>query len=745
VISASDLTKYLKHIERQIHIDYPNYEVAIKELNKYYDLDLVSFVVHESVLYIHIPIYLKLKQQPILDLYRVTTKAIPYDPAELKPNEEGEWIGQYTEVRLDKNYMAIGEEIYLDFSKEELDLCKKIGGMYYCENILMLKHISDHTCASAIFFNDSETIPKVCNVNYLENYRPQPEILETNDYILLIGMPSPWKIYCNRALDIPVTLKESSLAIIRRKDMCHCGFSSRNYYLHENILDCEDEMMKLASNIGIFYTVNTITADFFHKVMNDVNETNNRLTMEVNDQINVIEFVNQEIRTIREKKIDLSGNIITDTQIDLDSPNWKFAEKDDDIQIAKASVTKDLKRMIKMVNDGNKEMRKPLGKDSALDKQMDRISKWINLEKHWVYVIFALAIIGTLAFIINIGICKYVKGLKRHQSRMTNEVRNIQDGNVNLGFDPKIAAASLLAMTNLGQTNAFDVNMRKNNDEKIDMNIKIEVMDILYFIVAHLVLIVALYILYSIMSWFIIHLRERLFTTRRRCKNVMCSVFQDQTDVYLNIGNKECSASLKLYLGTVLGPVTECKVNNFIDPINIHLKKNFFQDELMIDWTTGMKITNLEIGQEKLYLTDKVKIPFTRKFLGRHIFAKKSILLANIVLVYGSELIVKNIQVVKALPTDVGTGLSISDTLRKLKVLPSTSKQEGEEYEIKDKGKGKGKGKGKNKNENDDKSKLMRVKCIHCNENTYLTNKNPGFEEYDIIEINETTKSVMND
>ena len=67
---------------------------------------------YDSTLFVHIPIYLKLKEQPILDLFRTESYAIPYDPADLVSNEYGEWIGSYTKIEFEKEYMAIGVEIY---------------------------------------------------------------------------------------------------------------------------------------------------------------------------------------------------------------------------------------------------------------------------------------------------------------------------------------------------------------------------------------------------------------------------------------------------------------------------------------------------------------------------------------------------------------------------------------------------------------------------------------------------------
>ena len=45
--------------------------------------------------------------------------------------------------------------------------------------------------------NKMELVKSVCSVKYLEGYGPKPQIVETSNYILLIGMPTPWNLYCN--------------------------------------------------------------------------------------------------------------------------------------------------------------------------------------------------------------------------------------------------------------------------------------------------------------------------------------------------------------------------------------------------------------------------------------------------------------------------------------------------------------------------------------------------------------------
>ena len=64
--------------------------------------NFVNFVAYDSTLFLHVPIYLKPKEQPILDLFRTESYAIPYDPADLVSNEYGEWIGRYTKIEFEK-------------------------------------------------------------------------------------------------------------------------------------------------------------------------------------------------------------------------------------------------------------------------------------------------------------------------------------------------------------------------------------------------------------------------------------------------------------------------------------------------------------------------------------------------------------------------------------------------------------------------------------------------------------------
>ena len=44
-------------------------------------------------------------------------------------------------------------------------------------------------------------------------------------------------------------------------------------------IPCEDEKSRLSSKNGIYYTVNTVTAEFFHEAMTEINKTGDKLML----------------------------------------------------------------------------------------------------------------------------------------------------------------------------------------------------------------------------------------------------------------------------------------------------------------------------------------------------------------------------------------------------------------------------------------------------------------------------------
>ena len=63
-----------------------------------------------------------------------------------------ELLNKYTELKIEKPYIALNKETYITLHTQELKMCKKIGYEYYSEELFVVKSKTRYSCASAIYF-----------------------------------------------------------------------------------------------------------------------------------------------------------------------------------------------------------------------------------------------------------------------------------------------------------------------------------------------------------------------------------------------------------------------------------------------------------------------------------------------------------------------------------------------------------------------------------------------------------------
>ena len=68
----------------------------------------------------------------------------------------------------------------------------------------------------------------------------------------------------------------------------------------------------------------------------------------------------------------------------------------------------------------------------------------------------------------------------------------------NHGFDPRAIATSLIATSNLGETQALEVNLAKHDQNNKNMHVAFEILDIVYLILMHVGIVIFLYVLYKV-------------------------------------------------------------------------------------------------------------------------------------------------------------------------------------------------------------------------------------------------------
>ena len=118
----------------------------------------------------------------------------------------------------------------------QISLCAKIGYMYYCEYVHLLKKRTEHTCMSSIYYDQSSDIKAdKCKTIVTFDTLPESDILDTSDILILSNLQKPQTIVC-KDVDRTFDLEYSTYHILNRSKLCEC--SLMDYLLSQAASNC---------------------------------------------------------------------------------------------------------------------------------------------------------------------------------------------------------------------------------------------------------------------------------------------------------------------------------------------------------------------------------------------------------------------------------------------------------------------------------------------------------------------------
>ena len=172
---------------------HPDYALAIRKINEYYDMKLAMFGLDsDGSMVVAFPVFVKDHASKPKTLYEIEMVKVPI------PDRNTE-ADSYSEVKYSKPYLAINEDYYIQLRIQELQMCKQIRHTYYCEELFLIKHKTKHSCESAIFYNlTADVVYSVCQFDYFYNTTVPPSIRDGGSNILLANMLSPKRLICTK-------------------------------------------------------------------------------------------------------------------------------------------------------------------------------------------------------------------------------------------------------------------------------------------------------------------------------------------------------------------------------------------------------------------------------------------------------------------------------------------------------------------------------------------------------------------
>ena len=142
-------------------------------------MKLVTFGIDYQKNLIQFPVFVQLYTQTKLTLYQVKTVPVPI----LDANNT---VQAYTQLKIEKPYIALNDETYISICPQELNNCKKIGYEYFCEELFVVKSKHKYSCTSAVYFNSNYDIKENCDFYYYHNKtNVMPTVLDGGIQIIL--------------------------------------------------------------------------------------------------------------------------------------------------------------------------------------------------------------------------------------------------------------------------------------------------------------------------------------------------------------------------------------------------------------------------------------------------------------------------------------------------------------------------------------------------------------------------------
>ena len=235
ILDPKILAQYLEAIEDDLEETAPAFEPVFTNVYQYYGNSLISFTNIIDDLLLQLPILIKLKVQVPMSLFSIKTAPVPLD-AETYLGQKRE----YTQIIPETELIALTENNYIPLMQAQILLCAKIGYMYYCEYAHLLKKCTEHTCVSAIYYDQGSDIKvKQCKTIITFDTIPESKILDAGDLLILLNLQKPWTIAC-KDISRVFEIEYSTYHILNRLELCECSLTAGNYLLSYMNINCRN-------------------------------------------------------------------------------------------------------------------------------------------------------------------------------------------------------------------------------------------------------------------------------------------------------------------------------------------------------------------------------------------------------------------------------------------------------------------------------------------------------------------------
>ena len=263
ILDPQILAKYLEAVEDDLEETAPEFEPVFTNVYKYYGNSLISFTNTIDDLLLQLLILIKLKVQVPMSLFSIKTALVPLD-AETYIGEKRE----YTQIIPETELISLTENNYIPLTQVQILLCTKVGDMYYCEYAHLLKKHMEHTCMSAIYYDQGSDVKvKQCKTIVTFDTILESKILDAGDLLILSNLQKPRTIAC-KDISRGFEIEYSTYHILNRLELCECSLTTGNYLLSYTNINCGNAPEARDGYFTTYYSFNKIVLDIITEKFN---------------------------------------------------------------------------------------------------------------------------------------------------------------------------------------------------------------------------------------------------------------------------------------------------------------------------------------------------------------------------------------------------------------------------------------------------------------------------------------------
>ena len=140
--------------------------------------------------------------------------------------------------------------------------------MYYCEYAHLLKKCTEHTCMSAIYYDQGSNIKvKQCKTMVTFDTILESKILDAGDLLILSNLQKLWTITCKDVSQV-FEIEYSNYRILNRSELCECSLTTGNYLLSYTNINCGNAPEARDHYFTTYYSFNKIVLDIITEKFN---------------------------------------------------------------------------------------------------------------------------------------------------------------------------------------------------------------------------------------------------------------------------------------------------------------------------------------------------------------------------------------------------------------------------------------------------------------------------------------------